>query len=203
MLCVLILYSNHLFFLRQIEKQVTLIVETTLIFVTKRVHMLKFKFVAVTSFLIASLVLLISSHGSQSASASEGPFVTKIVEGSFDEIYTGLKDVIVGKGINIAHTLGASEMLNRTAPAFNIKKNVFINAETVEFCSAKISHKLAALDPRNVVLCPFTISVYVLTDDPKNVHLTYRIPVANKGSEKVVAEIVKLVKDIINEATDW
>ena len=135
--------------------------------------------------------------------ASEGPFVSKTVKGEFSEVFAGLKDVIIGKGINIAHTLGSAEMLNRTAPAFNIKKNVFINADIVEFCSAKLSHELVAIDPRNIVLCPFTISVYVLTDDPENVHLTYRIPTANKGSEKVVGKIVQLVKDIIAEATDW
>ena len=117
--------------------------------------------------------------------------------------FEGLKDVIIGKGINIAHTLGSSEMLNRTAPVFNIKKNIFINAEIVEFCSAKLSHELVAIDPSNIVLCPFTISVYVLTDDPENVHLTYRIPTANKGSEKVVGKVVQLIKDIIAEATDW
>ncbi len=162
--------------------------------------MLKYKFLT-TFFLFTLALMLAPMH--QQAQADDGPFVTKTVEGEFSEIYAGLKDVIIGKGINIAHTLGASEMLNRTAPAFNIKKNVFINAETVEFCSANISHKLAAANPHNIILCPFTISVYVLTDDPKNVHLTYRIPVANKGSEKIVAEIVQLVKEIVAEATDW
>ena len=150
-----------------------------------------------------SLIILFSPLAQQTAFGDDSPFVTKIVEGSFDEIYTGLKDVITGKGINIAHTLGASDMLNRTGPAFGIKKNVYINAETVEFCSAKISHRLAAADPENVVLCPFTISVYVTTDDPKNVRLTYRKPVANKGSEAVLGEIVTLIEDIIKEATDW
>ncbi|MCP4934268.1 MAG: DUF302 domain-containing protein [bacterium] len=157
---------------------------------------------SLTIFVLLALTLMLAPIHKQ-AQADEVPFVTKTVEGEFSEVYAGLKDVIIGKGINIAHTLGASEMLNRTAPAFNIKKNVFINAETVEFCSAKISHKLAAANPENIVLCPFTISVYVLTDDPKNVHLTYRIPVANKESEKIVGEIIKLVKDIITEATDW
>ena len=124
-----------------------------------------------------ALVIALSPLAHQTAQADEGPFVTKTVEGSFDEIYTGLKDVITGKGINIAHTLGASDMLNPDRPLRSgIKENVYINAETVEFCSAKISHKLAAKDPRNVVLCPFTISVYVLTNDPKNVHMTYRKP---------------------------
>lgn len=161
-----------------------------------------FKSKSLTILFLLALTLMLAPIHTQTQ-ADDGPFVTKTVEGEFSEVYAGLKDVIIGKGINIAHTLGASEMLNRTAPAFNIKKNVFINAETVEFCSAKISHKLAAANPQNIVLCPFTISVYVLTDDPKNVHLTYRIPVANKGSEKIVGEIVQLVKDIINEATDW
>ena len=152
-----------------------------------------------TLLLVAALVF----SSQQPAFATSGPFVTKTVEGKFDEVYLGLKDVITGRGINIAHTLGASAMLNRTGPAFGIKKNVYINAETVEFCSAKISHELAAQNPQNVVLCPFTISVYVLTSDPKNVRLTYRIPVGAKGSERVVGKIVKLIESIIKEATEW
>ncbi len=152
-------------------------------------------------FLIALMVLLAPTQ--RHVFANEGPFVSKSVKGDFAEIFAGVKDVIIGKGINIAHTLGSAKMLNRTAPTFNIKKNVFLNADIVEFCSAKISHELVAIDPANIVLCPFTISVYVLTDDPENVHLTYRIPTANKGSEIVVGKIVQLLKDIVAEATDW
>lgn len=155
----------------------------------------------IASFFVAASLLLIPMQ--RTALADEGPFVSKTIKGDYKEVFEGLKDVIIGKGINIAHTLGSSDMLNRTAPVFNIKKNVFINAEIVEFCSAKLSHELVAIDPRNIVLCPFTISVYVLADDPENVHLTYRIPTANKGSEKVVGKIVQLIKDIISEATDW
>ncbi len=162
--------------------------------------MLKYKFLS-TFFLLTLALMLAPMH--QQAQADDGPFVTKTVEGKFSEVFSALKDVIIGKGINIAHTLGSSNMLNKTAPVFGIKKNVFINAEIVEFCSAKISHELVAIDPRNIVLCPFTISAYVLTDDPENVHLIYRIPTANKGSEVAVGKIVKLIKDIIAEATDW
>ena len=153
--------------------------------------------------LVLLLVAIVAAVPQRSALADDGPFVTKTVEADFDEVFTGLKDVITGKGINIAHTLGASEMLNRTGPAFGVKKNIYINAETVEFCSAKLSHKLAAADPRNVVLCPFAISVYVTTKEPKKVHLTYRKLVANKGSEKVLADITKFMDEIVAEATDW
>ncbi|MCF6198095.1 MAG: hypothetical protein L3J67_01640 [Hyphomicrobiaceae bacterium] len=165
--------------------------------------MLDFKHNFPGLFLVLSLALTLLIQGQKPALAEDGPYVSKTVEGKFDEVYLGLKDVITGRGINIAHTLGAAAMLNRTGPAFGIKKNVFLNAETVEFCSAKISHELAAQNPQNVVLCPFTISVYVLTSDPKNVHLTYRIPVGSKGSEQVVSKIVKLIESIIKEATEW
>ncbi len=153
--------------------------------------------------LALSLVFMPLAHAKKSALDAHGPFITKSIEGKFDEVYLGLKDVITGRGINIAHTLGAAAMLNRTGPAFGIKKNVFLNAETVEFCSAKISHELAAQNPQNIVLCPFTISVYVLTSDPKHVHLTYRIPVGGKGSEQVTNKIADLIKSIITEATEW
>ncbi len=165
--------------------------------------MLSLKHNSTRLLLAITLTLTLLAQAQKTALAANGPFITKTVEGKFDEVYLGLKDVITGRGINIAHTLAAAAMLNRTGPAFGIKKNVYLSAETVEFCSAKISHELAAQNPQNVVLCPFTISVYVLTSDPKNVHLTYRVPVGGKGSEQVVGKIVKLIESIIKEATEW
>lgn len=69
----------------------------------------------------------------------------------------------IGKGINIAHELPASDMLNRTGSAYGYKTNTYNHARTFEFCSALISHKLARQKPDNIVLCPFTISVYTLS----------------------------------------
>lgn len=133
--------------------------------------------------------------------AGDDPIVTKKVEGRFHEISRNIRSAILGKGINIAHVLPASSMLSRTGSAFGYRDNVYQDAETYEFCSARISHKLARVHPDNIVLCPFTISVYVLAAEPGVVRVSYRVPTGRPGTEEVVKEIVELIESIIEEAT--
>ena len=151
--------------------------------------------------LLACLALLLPLN----AQASELPVKTVKVEGDFADVLDSVKVAIEGKGINIAHTLPASDMLNRTGEAFGITDNVFINAETVEFCSARISHQLARANYENILLCPFTISVYVLSSDPDHVYLSYRRPYSmpDDDSRAAVADMVKLIESIIEESTAW
>jgi len=138
-------------------------------------------------------------------SADEAPVKTVRVSGDFEDIRDNLRQAIEGKGINIAHTLPASDMLNRTGKDFGIEKNVFLQAETVEFCSARISHRLAQANHENILLCPFTISIYVLSDDPQHVYLSWRRPFAfsDTESQAAVQEMVELVETIIREASEW
>ena len=137
--------------------------------------------------------------------AGEAPVKTFKVEGEFADVVDGVRTAIEGKGINIAHTLPASDMLNRTGEAFGIKENVFLHAETIEFCSARISHKLAQANFENILLCPFTISVYELTRDPGHVYLSYRRPftLPDDNSRAAVQEVVQLIESIITEVTAW
>ena len=139
----------------------------------------------------------------QTAGADESPFVVTQVEGEYEDVLDSVKTAIKGKGINIAHTLPAAEMLNRTGKDFGVTSNVYLNAEIVEFCSASISHRLAQKNSANIMLCPFSISVYVTNDDPKHVNLAYRRPVAGKESAQEVGEVVKLIESIITEASEW
>ena len=133
--------------------------------------------------------------------ASEDPIVTHKIEGSFQEVSNNVRAAIIGKGINIAHVLPASQMLHRTESAFGYESGVYVDAEIYEFCSARISHMLSRAHPDNIVLCPFTISVYTVKDEPGMVRLTYRIPTGRPGPEKIVEEVVELIESIIEDAT--
>ena len=144
------------------------------------------------------LLSLCISGGSHAAGSS---IVTTTVEGDFADVSANVRAAIIGKGINIANVLPASEMLHRTGPAFGFKDDPYIAAETYEFCSASLSHKLARQHPDNIVLCPFTISVYVVSKEPDRVRLSYRIPAGKPGSEAIVGEIVELLQSIIEDAT--
>jgi uncharacterized protein (DUF302 family) len=133
--------------------------------------------------------------------AAEDSIVTVKVEGDFIDVSSNVRAAIIGKGINIAHVLPASEMLHRTGPAFGYENDVYPDAVTYEFCSASISQKLARKHPDNIVLCPFTISVYAVSGEPGFVRLSYRIPTGKPGSEEIVEEIVSLIQSIIDDAT--
>ena len=152
-------------------------------------------------FLVAWMTVLLPLTGS----ADEAPVKSVRVTGDFENIRDSVRQAIEGKGINIAHTLPASDMLNRTGKDFGIEKNVFLQAETVEFCSARISHRLVQANPENILLCPFTISVYVLSDDPEHVYLSWRRPFSTSDpeSQAAVQDMVELIEAIIREATEW
>ena len=134
------------------------------------------------------------------AYAGDDPIVTRKIEGNFDEVSSSVRTAILGKGINIANVLPASEMLHRTGADFGYKNNVYGDAMTYEFCSARISHKLSRAHPDNIVLCPFTISVYTVNNEPGQVRVSYRIPTGRPGSEAVIKEVVELIEGIIEEA---
>jgi uncharacterized protein (DUF302 family) len=138
-------------------------------------------------------------------SVAEAPVKTVRIEGDFFDTLDGVKSAIQGKGINIAHTLPASTMLNSTGKDFGIEKDIYVHAETVEFCSARISHQLAQANYENILLCPFMISVYVLTDDPGHVYLSWRRPfiLPDDNSKAAVQEVEQLIESVISEATEW
>lgn len=153
---------------------------------------------------VAVALLLWGLGGFRHTSAGDAPLTTVTVEAEFAEVLDNVKSAIAGRGINIAHILPASDMLNRTASAFGVRENIFIEAQTVEFCSAKISHHLVRANPENIVLCPFTISLYVLARDPDHVRVSYRRPfVIDPQSAPAVQEVIELVSGIVEEAVAW
>jgi uncharacterized protein (DUF302 family) len=151
--------------------------------------------------LVRLLLSVILSLTSLTAVAAEDPIVSTKMEGDFNDVANSIRMAIIGKGISIAHTLHASDMLNRTGRDYGYKTNTYADAEIFEFCSASLSHKLSRQNPDNIVLCPFTISVYTLATEPGYVHLSYRKPVGRPGSEEIVNEVIELITSIIEDAS--
>jgi len=147
---------------------------------------------------VLSLTALLFVH---TATLAGDSVVTRKIEGDYHDVTSMVRAAILGKGINIAHVLPASQMLRQTASSYGYTEDVYQNAETYEFCSAELSHKLSRAHPDNIVMCPFTISVYVLTEEPGYVRLSYRIPSGRSGTEEVVEEIVELLESILDDAT--
>lgn len=137
------------------------------------------------------------AHGAQ----AQEYIVTTSVEGSFNEVKDNIKNAIVGRGLNIANELHASDMLNRTGPDLGFPDAIYTHAETVEFCSASISHKLVQANLHNVVLCPFGISIYELVAEPQTIYLSYRRPLADSDSAEAAQEVEDLIQGIIQDAS--
>lgn len=128
--------------------------------------------------------------------------VKKQVDDDFETTKENLELAITGKGLRVSGTLHVSEMLNRTGKDLGFSKQIFAKAESLEFCSALISHKMAIADPANISLCPFTIAVYSYTEKPEQVHVSYRLPHLLGDADEVSNDIKTLLADILEEATE-
>ncbi len=112
-----------------------------------------------------------------------------------------VKAGIEGKGLKINHKNFIADMLDRTGKDLGFTKQVYVNGEQYEFCSATLSRQMMEADPHAISLCPFIINVYTLPND-SNVYVSYRKPPATKNQalKKTLAEIEKLMVSIIKEA---
>lgn len=166
----------------------------------KKTKRLKLQTLLLGAVILLSLNSYTFSEEAKTEILTRSSIITQKVEGKYLEVVQSLRSAILGKGINIAHELHASDMLQRTAPAYGYSKSVYSNAEILEFCSAALSQKLSRIHPANIVMCPFTIGVYSLTDEPNVVYINYQIPKGKPGTEAVEKEIKELISGIIEDA---
>jgi hypothetical protein len=83
-------------------------------------------------------------------------------------------------------------------------KQLYINAEQMEFCSATLSRAMMEADASNIIVCPYSITVYNLPANPKTIYVMYRKPPSVKSakSQAVFKQVEKLLNDIITEGID-
>ena len=136
-----------------------------------------------------------------SALAAEGYTVLFKTQGEFQDVRDQVEAAIEGKGLKINHTNKIAEMLERTGKDLGATKQVYVNGEQFEFCSARISRQMMEADPHAMVLCPYIVSVYTIPND-KNVYIAYRKPgpTRNPALKKALADVEKLLTDIIKDA---
>jgi uncharacterized protein (DUF302 family) len=133
-----------------------------------------------------------------------GHMIKYSIKDTFDFVKESVLQAISDRGMVISSTSHVSNMLQRTAKAVGAKKNIYIKAESLAFCSASLSRKMMEADPHNIVFCPYNISIYVLVDDPKVVWVAYRRPqlVGSDASKKALQAIDDLLNGIIREALE-
>ncbi len=135
-----------------------------------------------------------------SAMASEGYTVLFKTQGTFQDVRDSLQFAIEGRGLKINHTNKIAEMLARTGPEVGATRQVYVDGEQFEFCSATISRQMMEADPHAMVMCPYIVSVYTIPND-KNVYIAYRKPgpTRNPKLKKALGDVEKLLTGIIKE----
>ena len=136
-----------------------------------------------------------------SAMASEAYTVLFKTQGTFHDVRDSVQFAIEGKGLAINHTNKIAEMLARTGTAVGASKQVYVDGEQFEFCSATLSREMMEADPHAMVMCPYIVSVYTIPDD-KNVYIAYRKPgpTTNPKLQKALSDVESLLTSIIEDA---
>lgn len=113
-----------------------------------------------------------------------------------------LEIAIANQGLVIDHISHIADMLERTGKDLGQTQQLYAKGETFLFCSASLSREMMAADPRNVVFCPYAIALYILPQEPRAVHIAYRIPrpLDSQGDPAVLTKVEKLLDTIAREA---
>ncbi|WP_177420335.1 DUF302 domain-containing protein [endosymbiont of Lamellibrachia barhami] len=150
--------------------------------------------------LLLALMLSIAGMVFAGGAASDPVMIYKADE-AYEDVIDNIKMAVEERGMLVSGILHVSDMLNRTGPDLGYKQ-VFKKAESVEFCSAVISHKMTQISPENMVICPFTIAVYVKVDEPEQVYVAYRSQLLAGQADKVTAEILELLDGIVRDSIE-
>ena len=113
-----------------------------------------------------------------------------------------LEIAIANQGLVIDHVSHIADMLERTGKDLGQSQQLYAKGETFLFCSASLSREMMAADPRNMVFCPYAIALYTLPQDPRTVHIAYRIPrpLDGRGDPAVLGKVEKLLDTVAREA---
>lgn len=146
------------------------------------------------------------SSGALAADKPANGLTTYTVESSFEDVRFSLENAIINRGLLVDYVSHIGEMLARTGADVGASKKVFTNAESMLFCSAKLSRAAMEADPANIAFCPYSVFVYETPDKPGEVVVGFRNLVSNssEASKKAVGDVNALLNDIVKEAsTAW
>jgi uncharacterized protein (DUF302 family) len=138
------------------------------------------------------VVLGVVLGGSVSADEAHviGPAHVYETWGDYETVRAFLLSEIRERGLVINRIGDVNSMLGRTAGAVGATVTVYRNAEAILFCKADLSHNLTALNPHNIVLCPYSISIYETKAAPGAIYLSYRYDSADHPAVKLIARLL-------------
>ena len=154
----------------------------------------------INGFVMLVILVMVSVHVVQAAdSHGHSPVMIYKTEGDLEEIKEDIELAITDRGLLVSGNLHVSDMLQRTAKDLGFAQPVYKKALSIEFCSAYISHLIVSTNPANLVICPFTIAVYVLEAEPESVYVAFQKPHLAGDAEEAKREIMELMDSIVQE----
>ena len=87
------------------------------------------------------------------------------VTGEYEDVKADLVAAIESRGIVISYVAHAASMLQRTSEAVGAVGKAYDRADILLFCKADLTYQLTIKNPHNLVLCPYSVSVYTLAGD--------------------------------------
>lgn len=120
----------------------------------------------------------------------------KQVAGSFAEVKEAVVMAIENRGLVVNYTSHIADMLNRTGADLGTARKIYEQAEILEFCSAGLSRKMMEIDPHNIVMCPFSLSVYAVPGEAGKVWIAFRKP-----QGKAAPMVSEMLEGLVSEAT--
>ena len=141
-----------------------------------------------------------SSDKAETKKTSPSP-ITYInhTDDDFDSVKESIEMAIEDQGLIVSGALHISEMLNRTGKDLGFEP-IYKKAEGIEFCSSKVSHLMAQVDPSNITMCPFTVVIYQLTKEPSKTYLSFRHVTLRGDGKDIEKKITTLFQAIVDEA---
>ncbi|NOT18179.1 MAG: DUF302 domain-containing protein [Sulfuriferula sp.] len=145
--------------------------------------------------LISSPVMAADKNATAQNYTTQGDYVT---------VRDAIISAVEGRGLKINHINHISDMLARTGQDVGDSKQIYLNAEQMEFCSATLSRTMMEADASNIIVCPYSITVYNLPANPKTIYVMYRKPPSAKSAKSIAVfkQVEKLLNDIITEGID-
>lgn len=124
------------------------------------------------------------------------------VEAEFEDVRFDLENAIINQGLVIDYVSHIGDMLSRTAQDVGAEKQIFIEAQSMLFCSAEMSRKAMEADAINIAYCPYSIFVYEQPDASGTVTVGYRklTETGSDASRAAIANVNALLDGIAREA---
>ncbi|MBU1365827.1 MAG: DUF302 domain-containing protein [Gammaproteobacteria bacterium] len=116
----------------------------------------------------------------------------------FRTAHDGLVEAIESEGLVVGSILPFRDMLARTAVGGGAIP--YGEAEIIQFCSSLLAAELVREDPRQLTLCPLSIALYSLAENPTGIHLAYRSPgdstAGRRRAESLLQRIVRRAAEL-------